>query len=312
MLPYSFLLGLDFFFQPQHVEYPSNSPIYTTIFGSLEQQGWFNGIMACLLIFFGAVMINRIVLRHRLSRTASLLSGLIYIVLMNMLPGVRGVHDILIANIVITFVIGNAFPLMRLYKTEKLIFNLGFWLATGFVLFPGAISFFPFLFVALFILRKMTLMEILQGLIGFVNVIILVLASCYIFDFNAGYDSLDLIFYWRNLFGLIALHQLPFGLFLGLVYLLCALATLRYFSLLAKQDFKAQKKIRLSYYLLAFSFFSIFFVHHISPHHLLIVCVPLSILLGIALTHWKQKLAAEIIHLLVVIGILYLHFQTVL
>lgn len=312
LLPYSFLMGLDFFFIPSHVAYPENSPIYTYFFGSLEGQTTSNALVAIFLLFFQAVLINRILIRQRMGRQTSLLAGVIYILLMNVLPGVRGVHDVMIANLFAILMISNGYSVLRLYRTEKLIFNMGFWAAIAFIFFPAYIVLVPFMFVVMYVLRTINPREMTQAFVGYINVILLVLAFCYVGNFPEGYNSLDVIPHFRNIGALFAFGNIPFGLFLGFTYLLVILGVLRYYSLLAKQDFKSQKKIKLTYYLLAFLWLGIVFVHIISPHHLLIAAIPLSMILGILLTHWTQKLAAELIHLLVVIGILYLHFQTVI
>jgi len=312
LLPYSVLLGMDFFFHGAQIEYPVNSPLYDYFFSWLDASSTWNGVLAIFLLFIQAVMINRIVIRHRITRQTSLLAGVIYILVMNLLPGVRGVHDVMIANLFAILMISNAYPMMRLYRTEKLIFNMGFWAAMSFVFFPGYVILIPFAFVALYVLRTINIIEISQYLIGLFNVIFLVLTLSYILPIPGGYDSLDVIPYWRNLKYLFTFSSWPFAVYLSIIYLMTIIAVLRYYTILAKQDFKAQKVIKLTFILWSFMVLSILFVQIVSPHHLLIVGIPLSIIVGIMLTHWKQKLAAELIHLLVVVGILYLQYQSII
>lgn len=312
LLPYSILLGMDFFFQGPRIDYPVNSPLYDFFFSWLETSSHWNGILAIFLLFIEAVMINRIVIRHRITRQSSLLAGLVYILVMNILPGVRGVHDVMIANLFAILMISNAYPMLRLYKTEKLIFNMGFWAGMSFVFFPGYFVLIPFAFVALYVLRTINLIELTQYLIGLFNVVFLVITLSYVIPIEGGYDSLDIIPYWRNLKYLFTFSSWPFAIYLSIIYLLTIISVLRYYSILAKQDFKAQKIIRMTFILWSFMILSILFIRVVSPHHLLIVGIPLSIIVGIMLTHWKQKLAAELIHLFVVVGILYLQYQSIL
>jgi hypothetical protein len=309
LLPYSFLLGMDQFWSPDVVTYPQASPIFTALFGWSGSMPRIQAVVAVVIIFLTAVMINRLAIQHRLAKQASLLPGVVYILAMNFIPGIRGMHDVILANLLVLFMLSNAYRLIRLYDTEKLIFNMGFWAALSLIVYPGYMHLFIYLFFVLFILRSFKLIEFAQVGIGILNVYILLLGWFFIKGDMQYAWSLVPTFHFFNIKYWWSFATLPFGLFLGTFYLLTLIAILRYYNLLIKQGIKVQKKIKLTYWLWALSLFGLFFVPFVSYHHLLIVCVPLAICIGILLSQWKQKLAAEVLHLFVLIGVLYLHFQ---
>ena len=308
-MPYSLLLGIDSFVHPVEISLKDTSAIFSLTFGWLEGSPTLNAVVACILIFLQAVMINRIVIKHRLSRVISLIPGLVYIILMNAIPEVRGVHPLLIGNLLAVFFILSAFQILRLYATEKLIFNMGFWAVLALFYYPAYGVLFVLIILCMQILRSPSFKEIGQSISGIACALILLFTWFYlrneVADFWMSFGQLKL----GNAWYLVSLFSWPSSVTLWVLYALIGLAILNYYKLLSKQTIKEQKKITLTYWLLFLAFLGMLLVPVLGHEGMLLASIPLGILLGIILANWQQKMAAEILHLLVVLGIVYLHFQ---
>ena len=309
LLPYSLLLGIDSFVRPVEISLQGTSPLFTLTFGWLEGSPIINAALACFLIFLQAVMINRLVIKHRLSRIISLIPGLVYVVLMNAVPEVRGIHPLLIGNMLAIFFLLSAFQILRLYATEKLIFNMGFWAVLALFFYPAYGMLFILIILCMQILRSLSYKEIGQSLSGVICALILLFSWFYIrddaADFWLSFGHMSLENWWN----LVSLFSWPSSTMLWTLYVLIGLAIMNYYNLLGKQTIKEQKKINLTYWFLLLAIFGMLWVPALGKEGMLLTAIPLAVILGIILANWQQKMGAEIIHLLVVLGIVYLHFQ---
>ena len=69
-------------------------------------------------------------------------------------------------------------------------------------------------------------------------------------------------------------------------------------SIKKKKKFDAIKKIELSYWALLLSIPSLFFIDKSKDHHLMIVAVPLSIILGLILESKDNKIIKEFVFII--------------
>ena len=129
LLPFAVILGIDTLIRPQSLLLEHTTSFYQWTFSGLSTSPLTASIIAIMVLFIQGVMINRLIIKHRLSRLSSLLPGLVYIILMNALPDTRGFHDVLIANTFVLLFFTDMLQLLRKFKTEKLMFNLGLWAA---------------------------------------------------------------------------------------------------------------------------------------------------------------------------------------
>ncbi|MDX1684267.1 MAG: DUF6427 family protein [Saprospiraceae bacterium] len=309
LLPYSILLAVDGFFVHREIHFKGDSPLYELTFSWLDGHPVWNVIFAAFLLFIQAAMINRLVIQHRMSRVISLLPGLTYIVLMNAVPAVRGVHDILIANTFLLLFLLNCFQIIRLYNTQKNIFNMGFFAAFSAFFFPGYLVLIIYMLIAMLILRNFSMRELRQALTGFVTVMILIGCLYYVLDEMNQFLDLFGVFRLKNWLVLLDFSSIRSGLILIVTYILLIIAVLNFYKLQNKQSIKEQKKIKLIYWLMLLSLPGLWFVPALWVEDILQLSIPLGIILGMVIAGWKMKLAAEFIHIIVVIGILYLHFQ---
>lgn len=309
LLPYSLLLAVDGFFSFHDVAMEDTSPLYQMCFSWLEGLPVLNVVFTATFIFIQAVMINRLVIHHRMSRMISLLPGVAYILLMNALPDTRGMQPVIMANFLAILLLSNTFPIIRLYNTEKRIFNMGFWAALAGFFFPGYFIMVLFILVAMAILRNFSLKELGQAVTGFVTVVILMGTLFYVRgDTGAFWDAFG-TFKLNNWGILVSFGDLKSTLVLIVTYLLLIICLFNYYKLLAKQTIREQKKIKLTYWFLVLLLPGLWLVPQLMAFDILTLAIPMAVIIGIVMANWKMKMAAEFIHLVVVMGILYLHFQ---
>jgi hypothetical protein len=284
------------------------SPIYNLLIGWLADYPLLNAIITALVLFLQAAMINRLVIKHRLSKTISLIPGLVYIVLMNALPEHRGMSPIILGNLFALLFLLNTFPILRLYQTEKYIFNMGFWSAVAGVVFPNYFVLILLAVVSLLILRSFSKRELGQVAVGFLCALVIIGTLFYLMNDLGGFWASFGTFQPRNLLFFFDFTSWSSSMILIVTYLLILIVLRNYYKVLAKQSIKEQKKLNLVYWLVALAFLGMIGNPNFNPSDLLSIAIPLSIILGIVTAKWKLKFAAEFLHLLVVMGILYLHF----
>lgn len=309
LFPYSLLLAIDGFFLTREIGFDGASPMFEMTFSWLEGRPLLNVIFTAFILFINAALINRLVIGHRLSRAITLFPGLAYLLLMNALPSVRGMHGVIVANFMAILFLLNCFPIIRLYNTEKIIFNMGSWCALAGLFFPGYFMLIILIFISIAILRSFSLKEIGQSLTGFFSIIIIAGTVFYVRDDMSGFwTSLGSLKFsnWLKIFSFADYFN---ALIVVVTFLLVIIAIFNFYKLMAKQTIKEQKKIKLTYWFMALMFPAMILIPQIERFAVLVLAIPLSIILGIVMANWKLKLAAEFIHIMVVVGILYLHFQ---
>jgi hypothetical protein len=266
------------------------------ILNSLALQPVMAQWIALGLIFFQAVGINLIASRFRISEEITLLAGLFYILLTNMIVETNQLSPALLATTFLILVLFILFETYRNSVSASSIFNLGLWIGVG-SLFQFVFGIYIFLaIIGLGILRSYALKEMLMLLIGLFTVYFLVGFSYFYFDafdifwnqqFKANIAYFHIIspntwvtYIERILFGaLIVSGVLSQGFFAS------------------KRSIQVQKYQTILYYSLVIAGISIFFQANIGMEQLLYVLPALSFFT----TYWFLRMSrtnAEAFHLL--------------
>ncbi|MEM9824113.1 MAG: DUF6427 family protein [Bacteroidota bacterium] len=264
-------------------------------------------IIAIVLVFFQAILINVMVARHRLGNEVTLFPGLFYVFLTSCLSDFLYLSPLLMAN---TFYILAIMELFNSYKKPSAagkIYNVGLWAGIGSLFYFSYLIFFLFGFIALGILRAFRFRERIILLLGLLST--LVLAAAYSFWTD------QLALFWQQQFS----HNLGFFdlegetnwltwvkiSLLGLLLIICVLSYNRY---VFKKNIQKQKYINILYWGLLLSAFTLLFQREIRIEHLLILTAPMSILLSFNFLDMKKP-TAEAVHLLMVFAVLVLQFE---
>jgi len=264
-------------------------------------------ILCTLLVIIQAIMINRIVLRHRLMITPNYLAAFVYIIMMSLLPDFLMLHPFIIAN---TFFIFAMTEIVITYKEAKPalhIFNIGFLIGLASWFYLPFLIFYFFFSLALLIMRSYNLIERGQLLFGFITPFWMI--GIYLFwQGNLG----DV---WQSYF--LDNLNFPKGLFvmdrtylisLSLSLLVIVIALFSYGSMIRKKGIQTEKITDILFWIFIFSFLAIFFWQDLSLYHYLFIAFPASVLLGNSMLQIKSVAVSEMLGLALIFIIFGIHF----
>lgn len=305
LLLYALVLRSAYFFNAFPVDMANDGVL------SLWTKDWFgnsyiiSGILTLLVVFVQGVLINTMVNKYRLFREVTLFPGLFYILVVSAVQDFLPLSSILLGN---TFLILAIYNLLSIFKAKKCadgIFNTGLWIGTA-ALFYHAFAFFLFLgLIGLLVLRNFKLKELLMIISGYI--LPFIFSSAYYFwqdqfseywqvHFFTQFNFLDFRWAggWNTYYKLIILMLLfAVGLFNRYTF---------------EKSYQTRSFMNIFYTALFISGLTFFFQENIQISHFLIIATPLSILLAASFLS-MSKTTAELIHLLLFMGILLFQFN---
>lgn len=308
LIPYIILLRLrSFTSPPSYKEIVGISPLTDFLYNNIPSFGL--SILAVLIIFLQANLVNHFVNNNKLNPKNSLLAGLILSLGMCLLPHFLILHPIMIANTFLLFMLIQLSNIYKVYKPIKSMFMAGFFCGLSFLISPHFIVLVFFIIQALLMLRDVNLKEFLQSVVGVFTPIFIIGALCLDrssdkmfpflnFNFQAptipsGFDAID----WLGLGGLL----------LVILYIIFNQTNLR-----KKKSVKAQLLSSLLYFLLFYCIPMMLFKSALTPQHLTTVVVPLSILFTMLLFATKRLAMAEFIHFALVVFIILFQYDIII
>ena len=310
VLIYLIILRLPIFIFPQKWE-----PITCGIFSKwLYQLMGYDSlsihILTTFIIVFTAIIINQLAIQHKLGREINLLPGLFYCTVVCLVPNFLVPVCLHFANLFLILAIAEIFSTYRRNNCEPTIFNIGLLLSLS-SLFYFSYSIFIFLgIIGLNSMRALKFKEILIMFLGFLTP--LTLLGTGMFWFNQLNHLFDIQF--KQNFGIIQFESMKMyypwivlGVF-GLFLLLCIFS---YGRIVARKKMQDQKKINVLYWTAFLTIGSVLIQANIGIDHLLILAVPIGTLIGLWITTLPYS-TAEIIHLLVMAGILLFQYSGLL
>jgi hypothetical protein len=252
LLPYTVLLRVLSYFLHDLTQQDDRGLLSNLIISNLEDQSFLANSIAILLLFFEAVMVNRLIIRHRLTHEMSLFGGVFYILIMSLFPSYGGLSSILIANLFLLIALSQLFTTHKKLQSASRIFSVGFWLAISSLFYFGYFPLLLFGLVGLSSLRTMRSKDWLQYFFGYAAPFICLGMVSYL-----TVDSLALpVAHFSDYFGFLdvsfnsdIISWIEIGLFSGLILL----SLINYSNFNLKKGIHAQKKIDLHFWLLFFS-----------------------------------------------------------
>lgn len=308
LLPYIIILRLrSFTSPPTYEEIIGISPVLDFIYTNLPPFAL--SILAVLVIFLQANLVNFFVNTNKLNSKNSLLAGMMLSLGMCLLPHFLVLHPIMIANTFLILMLIQLSNIYKVYKPIKSMFMAGFFCGLTFLISSHFIILILFIIQAILMLRDINLKEFLQSVIGVLVPIFIIGTFCLDrtkeellpflqldFSFPSFPSSLELID-WIGLSVLI----------LSVLFIIFNQANLR-----KKKSVKAQLLSSLLFFLLFYTIPMMLFESALVAQHLTTVVVPLSILFTMLLFVTKRLALAEFIHLALVVFIILFQFDLIL
>ncbi|MBK9255491.1 MAG: hypothetical protein IPM42_08395 [Saprospiraceae bacterium] len=257
-------------------------------------------IVAVILIFIQASLLNYILSRHKISRETTLFAGVVYVLLVSLIPDNNGLSPILIANTFLILAVANLFDCYKQSEAGAFIFNSGFFLGIASVFYTPYFVFIIFGLIALILVRSFRVMEKLRYLSGVLVPYYFMLTYFYIKDIEfAKLELLKGIFF--SIPKTILSGNIIDYLSVGLLFLIILFVLYNYNYYISRKNIQAHKKIDISYWLLIFCLISFLLFRTEGKYHLLSLSIPLALLVSINLSESKRKVTYEILHICVLI-----------
>lgn len=301
LLPYAFILRIKSVLNPVAYQVgESDTLLVKTIFGWCDSP-LLQNITAIFLVYFQAVYINRLVIKNKLAPEITLLPGMIYIILMSLMPDFTLLSPHLIGNTLILIVIGQLFKIYKIPRVADHVFNVGFWLGVTCLFVPNYFYLLIVCIFSVFILRSIKQKELIQLMGGAFTLFFIFLCILFLLDFAIWDEVMKMnflpklsIFTFRNM----ALYKM-------LAFIALAIFTvLNYSAYTMKKSIQAQKKVDVLFWFLLGSGVILFLVESIVAFNVLLMFIPLAIFLNVHLINIKNPLIRELIHV-VFVGLVF-------
>ena len=308
LLPYAVVLRLHTFIWPNRYFYQYDGEniffkwIYELLSVPLSQS-----IVATLLVYIHALILNHISIRNRLGREYTLFPGALYILLISMGKETVYLSPSLISVSLVLIMIVQMFRTYKNQNATTFIFNAGFFAGLAFLLSPHLIFFLLFGYIGLMILRSFKMLERFQYTAGFLVPMILSFSLLYFFKV----DVTDSISTFITEFGWIdwnSTAEVKTYIFVGVVFFFFFLSFLSYNRYTLRKSIQAQKKIDLIFWLAFFSLTTTMTNSEISYLGIIILICSISTLFAMNLSWIKNKLYTELIHLSLLAILVYIFY----
>ena len=306
LIPYAVVLRIYSLIYPTAYIPSAEDTIITKWIFTWISNPFIQSIIAILLVFAHALMINVMANNYRIHRLPTALAGMIYIFLASCIKELQVLTPALIGLTFILVAVFNVFKTYKLTRAAPNIFNASFSCALATIIYPPYIVVIIAFFVGFLSMRNFSLQERIQFLIGFG--VLFWIAGAFLF----AYDVLD----W-NFFGSLSFPGIlndfswsakDLWLNLGISGLLIFLSLVNYYNYMKKKVIDIRKKIDFFYWLLLCAFLSLFIFRQLDYQHYMILAVSLSIFLSMSLLLIKNKTLAELLHLVGLIAVFYFQF----
>lgn len=311
LLPYTILVRVWLVFDGTAPEFRMKGLMTEWLFGRLDPDSGLAVFLSIVLVYVQALMLNRLVIKNRLTKDLTLFPGLFYILLVSFFPEYNGLSSPLIAN---TFIIIALTYLMGTHKNSgnvARIFSGGFWLSVAFMFYFGYLVLFLCGILGLSLLRTVKTKEWLQYSTGYFTPIWII----GLLDYLIHSSLTDTASHFTSYLGFLDIDiplGLPLYLQLALFGPLVIAVTLNYARFSLRQNIHVQKKINLIYSLLYTTFGLLLIQSGIFYEEWTTLCLPLACFIAIMFIRSKQLLILEVIHFAMLLTVIGLQILTLL
>lgn len=297
-LPVLFLLRAGLFIHPHvPVLHDAEGPLSQVLLPLLSGHVWLNTLLAALLTFIQALLINNMVNTHKMMPRKNYTVGLLYIVLLSWFYDGLFVTPALLG---LTFFIAALHRLFALIKKDKLyleVYDAGFFIASAALFYFPAVVWLVFLFLALGTVRALAWREWLIALLGLLSPLLLYFTVVFVFDVAYYRPFAHGWLQWPALTLLLKLQVVVFAFITMAVSVL--LPGFLYSTVIQVRKFVTL--LLTSYLFWAASFLAL---QVISPAHFSWIALPLSITGAMLLMAFRRKWIAELLFIILLLLVL--------
>jgi hypothetical protein len=266
-----------------------------------------SALIAAILVFFQAILINNLDAVFRLNADRSWFPGLFYVLVTAVLPSFLFLSPAIIAITFVPIALKNIFETYKQQAASSIIFDAALWVTVGSLFYPPLIFLLLAAFLGIGILRSFSFKERLIFLSG--SFLPLFLAWLWHF----WYDNSS--FFWsrqfENIFSFYRFNTdwtLKSVIQSGLLVSLILVSIFSYGTYHYKKLIQTQKQVDICYLFMIIGGLGVLLRVLPQEMYWLIITPSLGIFLGSSFLSLKNKALAEVFHLLMLGTILFLHF----
>ena len=308
LILYTLIIRGALFIVPANDWSPSDAGVLSEfLYAAVGTTGLLPELVACLLIFIQAIIVNMMVGRNRLASQITLFPGLFYILIASSLPEFLHLSPVLIANTFYLVAVWELFGIYHKTGSTGRLFNAGLWIGVASLCYFSFLTFLLLGIISIALLRAFRLSEIMSFLSGIFVPFFLSCVYFFVVDQLPAYwqtfDAFDFSIYKGS-----AAANWETYTKLGFFGLLVLIAIFNYSNYTSKKELKAQKQIGILFWSLLLGGFSIIFPPVLPLEHLLILALPLGIFMALNFLNLKPA-TAELLHTILFFSILLMHFK---
>jgi hypothetical protein len=282
---------------------PLSALVFNTLHQFQQQYKVVSTVLAAVLCFIQALMVNYIVNENKILAKKNYIAGLLYIIVVSFFKEGLLLSPALISLTFVIICTQKIFGLIRKEKAQGDVFDVGFLIAIAALFYFPAVLFILFAYVGLATVRPFTYKEWIIVLVGFLSPFVLV------FTYYTWNDKLPVLMNdiinangksWVQGFSLSGVNWILPGV---LIFF-----TMASFVLLPGALYSSLIQVRKYSTSLVFIIFLIIFSfglqHVISTSHWVFMALPLSVIFSMVLMQIKNDLIAEVIHIILILLVL--------
>ena len=142
------------------------SMLYETMFDWAATAPFYSALVAALLVYLQALMVNRLADEFRLMNDRTWLPGLFYILVSSVLPEFLFVSAPLVAATFVPISLRRIFKAYKITQATALVFDAAFWMSVAGLFYPPALILLIAAFIGVMVMRSFNLREQLVFLTG--------------------------------------------------------------------------------------------------------------------------------------------------
>ncbi len=307
LLLYTFCVRAVFLFKRELPGDPDGGVLFEYVRSLFSAGGIGEVIFTSFLIFIQATLLNRICGINKITRENSLLPGLFLVLLSSLSVSFLALSPIMLANFFLLIAIHNFFLSSKESGSASRIFNTGFFTSAAAFCFQPYLIFIIVFFVGMALLRSFKWVERIQMLTGILVPYFLLFLLGFVFDQIPNIIKLQ----WNQQLEFVgAIAAISWHALIPMAYYVFSLLVglMSYNGLIFRQNVQARRKINLMYFITLMSGVVIWFQSELRWSDIQVAIIPLAFLAGAFLQIVKNKLLSELIHLIFLSGVLFLHY----
>lgn len=280
--------------------------LYDGLFAFGEWDPLWSAIAAAALVFFQAIMWNRVADDFRLLQERSWFPGMVNVMVASALPAFHYLSAPLVAISLLPVVVRKVFKAYKQPAAYLLVFDAAFWTGVMSLVYPPAIFLAVATFVGIYLVRSFSGREQLVFLSGLWIPLFLFWVGAFWFDRGGQFWHRQFDFSPMTAPVSLSGPQLAELAFLTFLLLTVLLGSGLYFR---KRLIQVQKYLSVLYWYLAASGLAVLLAGPLLPQAFLPAAPVVGLLLSISFAQIRNRVFAELLHLTLFCVILLIQFS---